>query len=130
MDSIKVNKCCAICNNYLDKDKCPLYSMIRTARDYGYQDDNDKFIMVCTSFKQNVNMELFGDSDKFELTPLPSIPNSPYPDSPYIHHMCKSWSDCTNPCFDCINCPLRGSGTISTFTGTGDTLKETKTNIE
>lgn len=128
MDSIKVNKCCAICNNYFDKDKCPLYSMIRTAIDYGYQNDNDKFIMVCTSFERNVNIESCDDSDKLEPTPTPSIPL--HFDSPYISHMCKSWSDCTNPCFDCINCPLRGSGTISTFTGTGDTLKETKTNIK
>lgn len=20
---------------------------------------------------------------------------------------CRDWSDCTNPCYDCINCPVR-----------------------
>lgn len=30
---------------------------------------------------------------------------------------CRTWKDCTNPQYDCINCPLRyngGSNTIST----------------
>ena len=36
-------------------------------------------------------------------------PGEPYRDNnmwvDYNHH-CRSWSDCTNPCKDCINCPL------------------------
>ena len=27
---------------------------------------------------------------------------------PYWYHKCKTWSDCVNPHYDCINCPLRG----------------------
>lgn len=25
-------------------------------------------------------------------------------------YVCRSWADCVNPHFDCINCPLRNSG--------------------
>lgn len=26
---------------------------------------------------------------------------------PYWYNKCKTWSDCVNPHYDCINCPLR-----------------------
>lgn len=26
---------------------------------------------------------------------------------PYWYSKCKTWSDCVNPHFDCVNCPLR-----------------------
>lgn len=25
-------------------------------------------------------------------------------------HTCKTWADCNNPHFDCVNCPLHGKG--------------------
>ena len=31
----------------------------------------------------------------------PSVFDTDYRD------ICKTWKDCTNPCYDCINCPLR-----------------------
>ena len=44
-----------------------------------------------------------------------------HPYTPYTYRdgICKTWEDCTNPCMDCINCPVRdaGSHTITTITG-------------
>lgn len=38
-----------------------------------------------------------------------SEPYSPNKSSlPYWYNRCKSWDDCSNPHYDCINCPLRG----------------------
>lgn len=35
------------------------------------------------------------------------IPSFPYPGNKILNKQCKSWKDCTNPQYDCINCPLR-----------------------
>ena len=32
---------------------------------------------------------------------------------PYWYNKCKSWSDCSNPHYDCINCPLRSGISIN-----------------
>ena len=32
---------------------------------------------------------------------------------PYWYNKCKTWSDCINPHYDCINCPLRGGMPIN-----------------
>ena len=48
-------------------------------------------------------------------------------DSPFVGghyglaHICKNWSDCTNPLRDCINCPIRGQQDYYTVSWTGNT---------
>ena len=54
-----------------------------------------------------------------EHSPI-NIPLAPEPENPYIskgrYHYCKTWTDCTNPRRDCLDCPLmyNYSTTIST----------------
>ena len=38
-----------------------------------------------------------------------------HPYTPYTYRggICRTLEDCTNPCMDCINCPVRGSGSYT-----------------
>ena len=42
--------------------------------------------------------------EKLEIPHLPDVPSNK---SVLI---CRTWADCVNPNYDCINCPLRGGG--------------------
>lgn len=40
-----------------------------------------------------------------------------------LHHICRSWDDCVNPHYDCINCPLRNGGGSRQFVTTTTTTR-------
>lgn len=79
--------------------------------------------VVETTFEQKV--EMYMQCDKKTLAEMLAMRDTideknkqvteheyaPYsPDKsalPYWYNKCKSWSDCINPNYDCINCPLR-----------------------
>lgn len=54
--------------------------------------------------------------DKDNFISAPTWPISVSTNGGYRQGVCKTWEDCTNPCKDCVNCPLMfsGEGTIST----------------
>jgi len=53
MKKISVHKCCHICNNLYDKEKCPLYNVYNTAACCGDStfDDSAKYRIVCDEFE-------------------------------------------------------------------------------
>lgn len=87
--------------------------------------NNIKYCQVVeTTFEQKVAMymrcdkktlaemlamrDTIDEKDK-QVTKPEYIPYSPDKSSlPYWYNKCKTWSDCTNPHYDCIDCPLRG----------------------
>jgi len=56
--------------------------------------------------------------EKDNFISAPTWPISVPTNGGYRQNICKTWEDCTNPCKDCINCPLMFStgGTISSPT--------------
>lgn len=51
------------------------------------------------------------DKEKEDKKQSPTLPISPTYPVPNVwvdrNHRCKTWEDCTNPQYDCINCPMR-----------------------
>lgn len=109
MNAITINECCAICDKR-DKEECRLYKLFKAASEYGDYNDKDynedSVVMVCKEFKPNKSLETY--------TPWTVEPSNPFgvgfPNPDYGGHHCKTWKDCTNPQYDCINCPLRIGG--------------------
>lgn len=63
----------------------------------------EKFRMYMKHSKKEL-ARMLANRDLLDL----SRPVTPYVASWPTH--CRSWEDCTNPQFDCINCPLRNRG--------------------
>ena len=53
MKEISVHKCCHLCNNLYNREKCPLFNVYNTATDYGDStfDDSAKYRVVCDEFE-------------------------------------------------------------------------------
>lgn len=89
--------------------------------------NNIKYCQVAeTTFEEKVEMYMQYDKKKLaEMLAMRDMideqkekehsePYSPNKSSvPYWYNRCKSWSDCSNPHYDCINCPLRGGLAIN-----------------
>ena len=114
MNALTINECCAICEKHRKAD-CRLFKLFKSAKAYGDYDDDDihedSLVMVCKEFKPNKSLETY--------TPWIVEPSNPFgvPNPDYGGHHCKTWKDCTNPQYDCINCPLRIGGGGWTTTG-------------
>jgi len=60
---------------------------------------------------------------EFDTAMLPTV--LPYTGGHYsLTHICKDWSDCTNPMRDCINCPIRGKQDFYSVTWTADNTSQ------
>lgn len=126
----KIKNCCAICQHFKKGETdCPL-SIIWENDSNGDVDETAKFKLKCNSFKLCDAIEIEDET----TNPLVDFPTSiPFPDvyksTQYLYHHCKTWEDCTNPLFDCINCPLRtGGGWTTTNTWPSiDNSKVTRT---
>jgi len=59
MDSVTVNKCCAICENNRNKDKCIMTKIYEAAENLGYNDEVyiASFKNCCKDFSLNVQFE-------------------------------------------------------------------------
>ena len=120
MNAITINECCAICDKR-DKEECRLYKLfkaVKVASEYGDYNDKDfnedSLVMVCKEFKPNKSLETY--------TPWTVEPSNPFvgvgvPNPNYGGRHCKTWEDCTNPQYDCIDCPLRIGGGGRTSNG-------------
>lgn len=53
MKEISVNKCCHLCDNLYNKEKCPLFNVYNSAAYYGDStfDDSAKYRIVCDVFE-------------------------------------------------------------------------------
>lgn len=49
---VEIEKCCAICDNLYNKEKCPLCQVYSTATDCGCDvfDEDAKYLIVCKKF--------------------------------------------------------------------------------
>ena len=77
---------------------------------------------VINYFNENKDTDLILEVKTFDvpkendnLLGAPTWPINVPNNGGYRQGVCKTWEDCTNPCLDCINCPLMfsGGGTIS-----------------
>lgn len=53
MEEISVHKCCHLCYNLYNKEKCPLFNVYKAAAYYGDStfDDSAKYRVVCDEFE-------------------------------------------------------------------------------
>lgn len=54
-NEIKVKSCCALCDNLYNKEKCPLFEVYNSARNYGNEtfDTEAKYKICCPLFVLN-----------------------------------------------------------------------------
>lgn len=76
---------------------------------------------VINYFNENKDTDLIMEVKTFDvpkdnIISAPSWPVNIPNIGGYRQSVCKTWEDCTNPCMDCINCPVRDAGTYSTPT--------------
>lgn len=114
MNALTINECCAICEKHRKAD-CRLFKLFKAAEFGNYDNDDiqeDSLVMVCKEFKPNKSLETYTPWTIEPHNPN-YVPNPIYTDGRH----CKTMDDCTNPHYDCINCPLRNGGSSITTNG-------------
>lgn len=80
--------------------------------------------------RQLAMMLVLRDSEKNPSPTTPVTAPHPAPSIPYVDdnmwRPCKTWEDCTNPHYDCINCPLRSFPPRQKYILTKQTLTQDK----
>lgn len=82
-----------------------------------FRDKVNDYLDNFTKHQLAIMLVLRDEGQIKETAPFPTPCPAPIP-QPYVPsdaaRSCQSWKDCTNPHYDCINCPLRYKATDTT----------------